>query len=269
MACRIRPITALLKKGAAFDFTSTMEDAVRALLAEFATPPTPAFLDWHAVIDTSRRFRLHCDANTAGLGATLEQEQPDGSIRPIVYISRATLDNEKIWTPIELEAGCVAWGIRRLRRYLFSVYFLFFTDHQCLQQICKIGETKPRIQRWMEFLSAYNFRLSYQRGQENADAVFLSRLPLPPIEEDISSASALTNPDDLGVYLIRACGFITLACPVLGVSLGGLTPLPYHAPDAVLGGLTPLPDFPVLGRLPLTGLQMTTKLTVLRCRLRI
>ena len=56
MACRIRPITALLKKGAAFDFTSTMEDTVRALLAELATSPILVFPDWDAVIDTSRPF---------------------------------------------------------------------------------------------------------------------------------------------------------------------------------------------------------------------
>ena len=166
MACRIRPITALLKQGATFDFISTMEDTVRALLAEHAAPPVLVFPDWDAVIDTSRPFRLHWDASTAGLGATVEQEQPDGSIRPIVYISQATLDNEQNWTPMELEAGCVVWSIRRLRHYLFGVYFLVFTDHQCLQQICKIGENKTRIQRWMEFLSAYNFRLSYRRGQE-------------------------------------------------------------------------------------------------------
>ena len=117
------------------------------------------------------------------------------------------------------------------------MYFLVFTDYQCLQQICKIGETKPRIQRWMEFLSAYNFRLSCRRGQENANADFLSRLPLPPIEEDVSGASALTDPDDLGVYPIRACGFINPSCPVPGVGLGWLA-LP--------------PDTPVLGGLPLT-----------------
>ena len=200
----------------------------------------------------SRLFHLHCDASTAGLGATLEQEQPDGSIRPIVYISRATLDNKQNWTPVELGAGCVVWSIRCLRRYLFGMYFLVFTDHQCLQQICKIGETKPRIQRWMEFLSAYNFHLSHRRGQENADPDFLSRLRLPPIDEDISGASALTDPDDLGVYLIRACGFTTPACSVPGVGLGWLTPSPCHAPDAVLVGLTPPPDCPVLGGLHLT-----------------
>ena len=149
MPYHIRPVTALLKKGAAFEFASAMEDTVRTLLAELAAPPILVFPDWDAVIDTSRPLRLHCDASTAGLGATLEQEQLDGSIRPIVYISRATLDNEQNWTPMELEAGWVVWSIRPLRRYLFGVYFLVFTDHQCLQQICKIGETKPRIQRWM------------------------------------------------------------------------------------------------------------------------
>ena len=214
-----------------------MVDTVRALLAKLAAPPILVFPDWDAGIDTTRPFRLDCDASTAGLGATLEQEQPDGSVRSIVYISRATLDNEQNLTPMELEAGCVVWGIRRLRRYLFGVYFLVFTDHQCLQQICKIGETKPRIQRWIEFLSAHNFRLSYRRGQDNVNADFLSRLPLPPIAEDISGASAFTDPDALGIYLIHVCGFTTAACPVPGVGLGGLTPPP---------------DSPVLGGLPLT-----------------
>ena len=58
MARHIRPITALLKKGVAFDFASTMEDTVRVLLAELAAPPILVFPDWDAVIDTSRPFRL-------------------------------------------------------------------------------------------------------------------------------------------------------------------------------------------------------------------
>ena len=84
MAKRVTSITSLLKKGAVFDFTPTMETAVRALLAELAASPILVFPDWDAVIDKSRPFRLHCDVSTDGLGATLEQEQPDGSIRPIV-----------------------------------------------------------------------------------------------------------------------------------------------------------------------------------------
>ena len=126
------------------------------------------------------------------------------------------------------------------------MFFLIFTDHECLQQIRKIGESKPRIQRLMEFLSACNYRLSYRRGRDNANADFFSRLPIPPTAEDISSSSALTDPDDLGVYLIRACGYTTPSCPIPGVGLGVLTPPsgdnldtgrnPF--PTRVLGGLS-------------------------------
>ena len=108
----------------------------------------------------------------------------------------------------------------------------------------------------MEFNSAYNFRRSYRRGQENANADFLFRLPLPPIADDVSGASALMDPDDLGVYLIRARGLTTPSCPVPGVGLGGLVP----SPDIpVLGGLAPSPDILVMGGLPLTSDDFRTQ----------
>ena len=163
---------------------------------------------------------------------------------------------------MELEAGCVVWSIRRPRHYLFSVFFLAFTDHECLQQISKIGESKPRTQRWMEFFSAYNYRLSYRRGRDNANADFLSRLLIPPTAEDISGSSALTDPDDLGVYLIRACGYATPSCPIPGVGLGGLTP-PSH--NNLGNGRNPFPT-PVLGRLPLTKDDFRTHLAPMPLR---
>ena len=100
----------------------------------------------------------------------------------------------------------------------------------------------------MEFLSAYNYRLSYRRGRDNANADFLFRLPIPPTAEDISGSYALTDPDDIGVCLIRACGYTTPSCPIPGVGLGGLTP-PSH--NNLGTGRNPFPT-PVLGGLPLT-----------------
>ena len=264
MAKRVHLIIALLKKGATFSFTPPTEEAVRALLAEFAAPPILIFPDWDAVFDKSRPYHLHCDASTDGLGATLEQQRTDGSIRPIAYISRATLADKRNWTSMELEAGCVICSIRRLRRYLFSVFLLIFTnDHECLQQR-KIGESKPRIQCWMEFLSAYNYRLSYRRGRDNANADFLSRLPIPPTVEDISRSSALTDPDDLGLYLIRVCGYTTSSCSTPGVGLGGLTASFYttntgqnSSPTPVLGGLPLTKDHFRTHRAPMPLNRMT------------
>ena len=149
---------------------------------------------------------------------------------------------------MELEAGCVVCSIYRLSRYLFSVFFLIFTDHEWLQQISKTGEIKPSIQRLMEFLSDYNCRLSYRRRRDNVKADFFSRLPIPLTTEDISGSSALTDPDDLRVYLIRACGYTTPFYPILGVDLGGLTPSSFNSPGTAQNPFLT----PVLGGLPLT-----------------
>ena len=104
---RIRPITSLLRKRVKSEFTPAIEVIVREILAELAAPPILVFPDWDAVADGSRPFHVYCDAFTAGFGfgAAIEHEQPDGSARPIAYISRATLDSERHLTPLDLEVG--------------------------------------------------------------------------------------------------------------------------------------------------------------------
>ncbi|CAB1101693.1 unnamed protein product [Ectocarpus sp. CCAP 1310/34] len=182
MAKRIRPLTTLLKKQEKFIFTPSMEQAVRVLFAELANPPVLVYPDWDAVSDGSRPFHLYCDASHDGFGGTLEQEQPDGSIRPIVSISRATLDSERHWTPHDLEAGSIVWCIKCLRGYLWGTKFRIFTDHKPLEHFAKAGENNARVQGWLEFLTAYNYTLEYRKGSANGNADFLSRLPVAAVE---------------------------------------------------------------------------------------
>ena len=91
-----------------------MEATVHQILHDLATPPVLVFPGRDAVADNSRPFRRYCDASRDEFVATLEQEQPDGSLRPILFISRATLDSERFWTPLDLEAGSIVWAIKRL-----------------------------------------------------------------------------------------------------------------------------------------------------------
>ena len=111
---RIRPLAALLRKGVKYDFTPAMEVIVRQILAELAAPPILVFLDWDAVADGSRPFHVYCDTCIDGSVAALEQEQPDGSVRPIAHISRATLDSKTHWSPLDLEAGSIVWAVKRV-----------------------------------------------------------------------------------------------------------------------------------------------------------
>ena len=54
-------------------FTPIMETVVRQILHHLAKPPILVFPNWEAVADSSRPFRLYCDASHDGLGDNLEQ----------------------------------------------------------------------------------------------------------------------------------------------------------------------------------------------------
>ena len=82
--------------------------------------------DWDAVADNSRPFLLYCNASVDGFGATLEQGQKDGSIRPIVFIS-----------------------IKRLRRFLWGTTVRIFSDNKALESLARVAEHNPRVQRWL------------------------------------------------------------------------------------------------------------------------
>ena len=61
------------------------------------------------------------------MGLTLlEQEQPDGSVRPIAYVSRATLDSERQWIPLDLEAGTLIGRSRAFEATFGAGSFAFF-----------------------------------------------------------------------------------------------------------------------------------------------
>ena len=153
---------------------------------------------WDAVADESRPLRLYSDACIDGFGASLEQEQLDGSVRPIVYISRAILPAERNWTVFDLEAGSIVWAIKRLRGYLWSTRFEIYTDHQAFTSIVKVGEHNTRVQRWLEYLSNFLHAGLPQKGSANGNADFLSRLPLPAAAADTSGPDSIAGMDVQG-----------------------------------------------------------------------
>ena len=220
MAKRVRPITSLLKQGVKFVFTPGMEAIVRTLLEELSAPPVLLYPDWDVVADNSRHFLLYCDASFDGFEATVEQEQKNGSIRPIVFISRATLKSERHWTPFDLEAGSIVCSIKHLRGYLRGTTFRTFSDHKALGTIAEVAEHNPRVQRWLEFLTAYRYTLEYRKGSANGNADFLSRLPLPASEDNRSGRSRLTPSDEERIYLTRSGGLALDGPPTLSPGFG-------------------------------------------------
>ena len=197
---RLRPLNALLRKGVKFAFTSTMEKLVRKSLAEFTTPPVFVFPDWDAVADGTRPFHVYCDACIDGFGAALKQERTDGPIKPIGYISRATLDSKRHWNPLNLEDSSIIWALKRLRGYLWGTKFRLFSDHKALESIGKVGDHNARVERWLEFLTAFDCTLEYRKGSVNGNADFLPRLPEPATKHVRNGSTSLTPVEDGVAY---------------------------------------------------------------------
>ena len=95
------------------------------------------------------------------------------------------------WTPVDLEAGGIVWAIKRLRGDLWGTRFHVFSDHKALESIGKVGDHNARVQRWVEFLIAFDNTLKCRKGSANRNADFLSRLPESAMEHNRSGSSSL------------------------------------------------------------------------------
>eukprot|EP00752_Nemacystus_decipiens_P007106 g6368.t1 len=222
LAVKVRPLTSLLKQGVSFEYPDSMKAIVKTLLAHLSTSPVFVFPDWDVTADGSRPLRLCSDACIDGFGACLEQEQPDKTVKPIVYISRATIPAERNWAVLDLEAGSIVWALKRLRGYRWSTHFEIYTDHQALTSIAKVGEHNARVQRWLEYLSNFSYTLIYRKGTANGNADFLSGLPLPAAAADISGPDSIGDVDVQGILLIRETGGSYRSTSTPNVGLGGL-----------------------------------------------
>ena len=159
---------------------------------------------------------MYFDACIDGVGAVLEQGRLDGSMRPVVYISRATVASEVHLTPLDVEAGSIAWSIKRLRGYLWGTKFRIFWDHKPLKSISKFGDQNARVQRWFDRFTALDYIPEYRKGRANGKADFLSHSSGPATKHDRTGSSSPILVEDGGIFLIGACGFRTRASPIPG-----------------------------------------------------
>lgn len=159
-----RPLTALLKKGTSFVWTSETEAAFRALQQKLIQAPVLALPDF------TKSFVLETDASDIEVGAVLMQEG-----HPIAYLSKPLSPRNQTLSTYEKECIAILMAIDKWRAYLQHQKFSIFTDHISLLHITEQRVTSKLQHKALMKLMDLNFTIHYKKGITNAAADSLSR----------------------------------------------------------------------------------------------
>ena len=95
-----------------------------------------------AYYDRTKPVTLQCDYSENGIGVALVQ---DG--RPVQFASKALVNAERDYAPIEGEMLGVVYGVKKFHQYLYGRKFTVECDHKPLMHIAKknLSLAPPRL----------------------------------------------------------------------------------------------------------------------------
>ena len=125
----LRPLNRLLKEDVKWRWTQDCAEAFIRAKEELAS----ALVLTH--YDPSLPLNMAADASAYGVGVILSHTFPDGSERPIAFVSRTLTPSESNYAQIEKEALALIFGVKRFHLYLYGRQFTLVMDHKPLTAI--------------------------------------------------------------------------------------------------------------------------------------
>jgi hypothetical protein len=129
------PIRDLLRKDRAWSWDVVHQMAFDRIKKTVVSAPVLA------LYDPAKPTLVSADSSSHGLGAVLQQQQPDGTWRPVFYASRSLTDVERRYAQIEKECLALTWACERLSDFIVGIPFQLLTDHKPLQLIIEQAST--------------------------------------------------------------------------------------------------------------------------------
>lgn len=165
------PISALLRKNHAFEWTSECENARQLIMNKLTNEPVLR------IYNPELECELHTDASSVGLGAALLQKE-NGVAQPVAYYSRRTTDYESRYHSYDLETLVIVEAVEHFRVFLYGVHFTVYTDCNSVRATALKKDLHPRVARWWIKLQDYDFTIEYRPGSKMSHVDYLSRNPV-------------------------------------------------------------------------------------------
>jgi hypothetical protein len=168
-----RPLYELLQKDSLGIWTDACERAFLRLkevmssetVIQHFQPDRPTFVE--------------CDSSDFAVGGVLSQEGPDGLVRPVAFFSSTMSPAERNYAIYDKELLALIRCFEEWKPELLSTEDIVrvLTDHKALEYFMSTKQLTRRQARWAEFLSQFNFQITYRKGKQNEKADLLTRLP--------------------------------------------------------------------------------------------
>ena len=183
LADKTKPLRDLLLKDCQWIWNHQQQDSFDTVKKLLLTAPALALYDPNA------RTIVSADASSYGLGAVLLQEQKNGDVKPVAYISRSLSPVEERYAQIEKEALAFTWVCERLSSFLVGLHFYIQTDHKPLIPLFStknLEELPVRVQRFRIHMLRFQFTIDHVPGKHLVIADTLSRAPVQkPTDQDL------------------------------------------------------------------------------------
>eukprot|EP00102_Acyrthosiphon_pisum_P016233 XP_008187120.1 PREDICTED: uncharacterized protein K02A2.6-like [Acyrthosiphon pisum] len=144
----------------------------------FGVASAPAI--WQREIE---KILIGTDASPYAVGAVISHIFPDGTERPIQFISQTLTATQQKYAQIDKEAYAIVFAVKKFYQYLYGRRFTLYTDHQPLVRIFAPDKSIPllsasRMQHYALFLQAFTYDIHYKNTKCHGNADALSRLPI-------------------------------------------------------------------------------------------
>ena len=180
------PLSRLTGTKTAWEWGTTEQGAFDELKDRMVKAPVLAYPH------PTRPTKLRTDASGHTIAGVLQQQQEDGTWRPIAFWSRSMRAAEKGYAATAREGLAAVEMVKHFRPYLEGRKFDLESDAKALTSIINNDDSSdPKLARWAIILKAKGAAIRHRPGTEMADADALSRYPImaergpEAIEEDL------------------------------------------------------------------------------------